>query len=134
MQDIKQKPHMALNYLISMPFIYSVLIPFVLLDIGIEIYHRICFPLYGLEYVKRSDYIKIDRQYLSYLNFIQKINCMYCGYGNGLLHYASVIAGITETYWCGIKHKKYNKFKSPSHHKSFLDYNNESKFNSFTKK
>ena len=111
-----------------MPFIYSITIPLVLLDIWLEIYHRICFAAYGIKYVKRSKYIKIDRQKLEYLNIIEKLNCMYCGYANGLLHYASVIAGETEKYWCGIKHKNDVDFIEPSHHKGFLEYDNEKAF------
>ena len=47
---------------------------------------------------------------------------MYCGYVNGLIHYASVIAGNTEKYWCGIKHRKSGEFKEPLHHRDFMEY------------
>ena len=65
------------------------------IDLLLEIYHRICFLLYKLPYVKRSTYIKIDRQKLSYLNWLEKLNCMYCSYANGLFHYASIIAAAS---------------------------------------
>ena len=54
--------------------------------------------------VKRSRYIVIDRQSLAYLNIFEKINCMYCGYANGVYAFAREIAGRTEMYWCPIKH------------------------------
>lgn len=111
-----------------MPFIYSVTIPLVIFDIWLEVYHRICFAAYGLPYVKRSQYIRIDRQKLKYLNIIEKLNCMYCGYANGLLHYSSIIAGETEKYWCGIKHKKDNGFIEPAHHNEFIEYGDEEAF------
>lgn len=113
---------------ISLPFIWSLLIPLILLDIWIELYHRICFSLYGLKYVRRSNYIRIDRHKLKYLNWYQKISCAYCGYANGLVHYWSVIAGMTEKYWCSIRHKKYPGFKAPEHHKDFMKYGDEKTF------
>ena len=50
---------------------------------------------------------------------VKKFNCSYCGYANGVLHYASVIAGRTEQYWCGVKHEKRNGFVEPHHHENF---------------
>lgn len=41
--------------------------------------------------MRRGDYIVVDRHHLAYLNVIQKINCVYCGYGNGLIAYARKI-------------------------------------------
>jgi hypothetical protein len=108
-----------------MPVIYSLIIPIIIIDIWVEIYHRICFPAYGIPYVKRSKFIKIDRHKLSYLDFFEKLNCVYCGYANGTLHYASVIAGETEKYWCGIKHQSDPNFIPPPHHKEFLEYGDE---------
>jgi len=114
--------------LISLPIIWSVLIPLIIFDLWTELYHRICFPLYGLEYVKRSDYIRIDRHKLKYLTWYQKVGCAYCGYVNGLASYWSVIAGRTEKYWCGIMHQKYPGFKAPAHHKNFVKYGDEKAF------
>lgn len=117
-----------LRHSVSVPFVFITLIPLVLLDITIEIYHRVCFPLYGLEYVRRKDYIKIDRHRLKYLNPFNKIACAYCGYANGMANYTTKIAGITEAYWCGIKHEKTKGFVEQAHHKSFLDYGDEKAF------
>ena len=112
-------------HLMSVPIIYGMSIPLVFLDITLEIYHNICFRLYGIPLVKRSKYIKIDRHKLKYLNWIDKINCAYCGYVNGLVNYARTIAAETEKYWCGIKHKNDGNFIEPKHHKDFLDYGDE---------
>jgi len=91
---------------VSAPFIYSMIVPFVLLDLWLTMYHAICFPLYGIPKVKRSAFIAVDRQHLAYLNSIEKLNCMYCGYVNGLLAYAREITSRTEQYWCPIKHAR----------------------------
>jgi hypothetical protein len=74
-----------IRHTISIPFIYGMGIVLVIFDIGVEIYHRICFPLYGIPLVNRKEYIKIDRVKLGYLNLVQKFNCLYCGYANGLM-------------------------------------------------
>ena len=118
-----------LRHSLSVPFIFGMVLPLVILDISIEIYHHVCFRLYKIPLVKRADYIRIDRHKLKYLSLFEKISCAYCGYGNGLLHYATIIAGDTETYWCGIKHKKYEGFVEPAHHKDFLEYNNQIQYN-----
>ncbi len=126
--DYLHHPSRSLRHLLSAPFIYIVIFPVVVLDLFLELYHRVCFPLYGLPYVRRSDYIRIDRQKLSYLSFMQKLNCMYCGYVNGFLAYAVAIAGATERYWCGIQHQKRKGFHAPQHHGNFLAYGDAKAF------
>ncbi len=131
MNQLKDKRE--IQKILSIPFIWAPIIAIIIFDIFLEVYHRICFPLYGLPVVKRSKYIKIDRHKLKYINFIQKVNCVYCGYVNGFMNYASKIIGETEKYWCGIRHDKTDKnFIEPKHHSEFvLDYNNENQFREF---
>ncbi len=106
---------------LSAPFIYAMIVPFVFLDISLFFYQLICFSVWRIEKVKRSEYMVIDRQFLQYLNVLEKINCVYCGYGNGLFAYAREIAGRTEQYWCPIKHAQ--KTKDPhSHYRNFTEY------------
>ncbi len=122
----KNIKYRGLRNLISLPFIWIMLIPVVFTDISLEIYHRICFPLYGIPYVKRSHYIRMtDREKLPYLTWYEKINCAYCGYVNGWLHYASVIAGMTENYWCAIAHLEKRGYIPSEHEKSFAKYGDE---------
>ncbi len=110
------------RHLLSVPFIWGMALPLFTLDVGLEIYHRICFPLYGIPCVVRRNYIRIDRHKLSRLTGLQKLFCVYCGYANGLIHYAQVIAGRTEEYWCAIQHAKYPGFVPPPHHAGFEPY------------
>lgn len=86
------------------PVIYSLLIPFVLLDLWASAYQFICFRVYGIPRVSRHDYISMDRRHLSYLNFIEAMNCLYCSYANGVVAYVREIGSRTEQYWCPIKH------------------------------
>jgi len=90
----------------SAPFIYAMIFPFGLIDLTVSFYQFVCFPLYGIPKVRRSRFIAIDRHRLSYLNSIEKFNCVYCGYVNGLVAYIREIVARTEQYWCPIKHAR----------------------------
>ncbi len=95
----------------SGPLLWLPLPLFILIDILTALYQSVCFPIYGIEKVKRSTYISIlDRNKLEYLTTMEKIGCMYCGYTNGLLVYLKEVAGLTEKYWCGITHEKKRGF------------------------
>jgi hypothetical protein len=66
--------------LLSAPIIYSLLLPFVLLDLWVTLYESICFPIYGMSRVPRHRYFAIGRHKLAYLNGIEKVNCTFCSY------------------------------------------------------
>lgn len=126
--QFKRHPERFVYHVLSAPFIYGMIVPFVFLDVCLELYHRVGFFCYDLPYVERGRYIKIDRHKLSYLGYSEKMNCMYCGYANGLINYARVIAGETEKYWCGIKHQTDSSFVEPEHHAEFIEYGNEAAY------
>lgn len=111
--------------IIVFPFVWFPLVPIIILDIAIEIYHRICFPLCGIPYVKRENYIVFDRFKLSYITMPEKISCLYCSYANGFFHYATKISLETEKYWCGIKHKNFPGYVELVDHKGFVEYGDE---------
>lgn len=115
----KQLKFKYLRYFVSMPFIYAPFIAMIILDIFMELYHRVGFPLYGMPYINRSAYIKIDRERMPFLTWYQKIHCLYCSYANGLFQYAVAIAGATEKYWCPLKHEPDGVFIEPEHQKCF---------------
>jgi len=92
--------------MLTAPLIYAGIFPMLLLDGFLWLYQAICFPVYGIPKVKRSEFMVFDRQDLPYLNLIEKINCGYCSYGNGLAGYFREIAARTEQYWCPIKHAR----------------------------
>lgn len=89
---------------LTAPIIYGLVIPLALLDLSVTIYQQICFRVYGIDLVRRGEHVLIDRHHLAYLNLLEKLNCVYCGYGNGVISYAREIAGRTEAHWCPIKH------------------------------
>ena len=107
--------------ILTAPFIYAVIIPFVLLDLFVTVYQTVCFPVYGIPKARRRDYVAIDRNKLRYLNALEGINCLYCSYGNGVLAYAVEIAGRTEQHWCPIKHARRVK-NAHDRYANFLAY------------
>ncbi|MDP5054275.1 MAG: hypothetical protein NWP69_10835 [Congregibacter sp.] len=95
-----------LPVLLTAPLVYLGWPAFALLDAFISLFQAICFPIYGIPKVQRSDYLVFDRGDLPYLNLIEKFNCMYCSYGNGVAAYAREVSARTEQYWCPIKHAR----------------------------
>lgn len=107
--------------LLTSPVIYSVFLPLALLDLWATIYQTVCFPIYGIARVRRREYIAIDRRRLQYLNAIEKLNCEYCGYANGLVAYLREIAARTEQYFCPIRHSRAVRGPHPRYW-LFVDY------------
>ena len=107
--------------ILTIPFIWGCLLPALFMDAVASLFQAVCFPIYKIPKVKRSKYIVIDRHALSYLNAIEKLNCMYCSYFNGLIAYIHEVAGRTEQYWCPIKHaRRTSAFHS--RYAKFLEY------------
>jgi len=110
-----------LSTALTAPIIYAVFFPMVLLDVAVTLYQTICFPVYGIARVKRSDYFVFDRSHLAYLNLLEKFNCAYCSYGNGLMAYAREVVARTEQYWCPIKHARKIMAAHP-YYTGFVDF------------
>jgi len=68
--------------------------------------------------------IVFDRHYLGYLNPIEKLNCLYCSYFNGVLQYTSAVPARTEFYFCPIKHAKKVAYDH-DYYKDYLVYGDE---------
>ena len=106
---------------LTAPVIYALIVPFALLDLFVWVYQAVCFPVYGIPKVPRRAHIRIDRHKLAYLNALQKLNCVYCGYCNGVIAHVREVAGRTEAYWCPIKHAGGVKDPHP-HYADFVDF------------
>jgi len=107
--------------ILTIPVIWGAVIPALLMDLTVSIYQWTCFPVYGIPKVRRNEYIIIDRQALAYLNWIEKLNCVYCGYFNGLLGFVREVAARTEQYWCPIRHARTPR-SVHSRSRFFLEY------------
>ncbi len=101
-----------------MPFIYGLLIPLAVLDVAVSVFQAAVFRLWNVPRVSRAAYVGLARRELPYLTHVQRLNCAYCSYANGVLAYAREIASRTEQYWCPIKfrldplapHARYRQF------------------------
>lgn len=113
--------------LITVPIIYSMIVPLLMLDLCVTLYQFSCFPIYKIAKVRRADYIVLDRQHLAYLNFFDKFHCTYCAYGAGLIAYISEIIARTEQYFCPIKHAR-KVLGSHARYAYFLDYGDAADF------
>lgn len=108
-------------FLLVAPVIYGAIFPLALFDLTVTVYQAICFPVYGIPKVKRANHFAYDRHLLPYLNWIERLNCLYCSYGNGLMSYGREIIGRTEQYWCPIKHAR--RTADPhNRYPNFFDY------------
>ncbi len=129
-----QKPQLPISLdtekikaIVSIPVIYSMTLPIIMIDLTTTLYQQIIFRLYEIPLVKRKDYIIIDRHYLNYLKPINKVNCVYCGYGNGVAAYVQEIIARTEEKWCPIKHAQPPK-ETHRHYEDFLPYGDAEKY------
>jgi hypothetical protein len=107
--------------ILTAPVIYALIVPILFLDLSITVYQHICFRAYGLPRVKRGDYFVFDRAHLAYLNLIEKVNCAYCSYGNGVMAYGREVVARTEQYWCPIKHARKIMAAHP-YYTGFVDF------------
>jgi hypothetical protein len=107
--------------IVTAPVIYSLIVPVALLDLWVTLYQAVCFRAYGIARVRRSAYIVIDRHTLAYLNGVEKLNCVFCGYATGVFAYVREVSGRTEQYWCPIRHAKRIRAPHP-HYREFVEY------------
>lgn len=113
--------------LLTIPVVYTLLPPLALLDLITTLYQGVCFPIYGMEPVKRGEFLVMDRYHLPYLDGMQKLNCLYCEYANGVIAYTREVASRTEAYWCPIKHQ--HRIHEPHpRYQTFADYGDETGF------
>ena len=83
---------------------YICILPLILTDIFVTQFQWIYFGLHDIPRIKRRDYFAYDRYLLSKLNPVQKLNCYYCEYANGVIAYTKAVVNQMEIYSCAIKH------------------------------
>jgi hypothetical protein len=120
--------------LVSAPFIYGMIVPLVFAHGCALAYEAICFPLYGLPKVERRRLIRDFRGQLPYLSWLDRLNCHYCGYANGVIAYLRELALRTEQAWCPIRNKLPKGDRDLPHRKSFAAYGKEAALTDHLKK
>lgn len=104
--------------IVTAPVIYFMIVPIALLDVMVTVYQHFCFRMYKIPRVSRKDYLINDRHQLGYLNTLERINCAYCGYANGVISYGREVLSRTEQYWCPIRHAN----RIADSHKRYTDF------------
>ncbi|WP_373035379.1 hypothetical protein [Sulfurimonas sp.] len=125
--SIKYISSLPIGATLTIPFIWAMIIPIVIIDVMVSIFQAVCFPIYKIPRVKRKDHVIIDRYNLFYLGRVEKVNCLYCEYFNGVTSYVREIAARTEQFWCPIKHSKSLK-ENHSRYNNFFDYGDYLKY------
>ena len=125
--SIKYITSFPVAVIFTIPFIWAMMIPALMVDISVTIYQAVCFPIYKIPKVRRKDYILMDRYNLFYLDKVERINCWYCEYFNGVIAYVREIGARTEQFWCPIKHSRTPKEKHSRYNK-FFDYGDYLKY------
>lgn len=105
-------------HVLTAPIIYAGIVPALVLECFLFLYQTVNFKVYKIAPVVREDYFVFDRANLDFLNIIEKINCFYCSYFNGLIAYSTEIIGRTEQFWCPIRHAR----KLRSHHAHYTKF------------
>jgi hypothetical protein len=105
----------------GMPFIYALILPITLLDALASLYQTVCFPLYRIPRIERGQFMQIRRSGLEALNIVDRLNCYYCSYANGVLRYVQKIAAETERMWCPIRQMQKKNYTPPAHHADFSE-------------
>jgi hypothetical protein len=116
-----------LKHILCLPIIWLCLLPAVVMDVVVSFYQAVCFPLFGIPKVKRGEHVIFDRRHLRYLNVIEKLNCLYCSYFNGVVSFATEVGARTEQYWCPIKHAAQLKTIHSRYH-TFVDFGDSDEF------
>jgi len=113
--------------IITIPFIWAMILPIMLADLFVTIFQAVCFPIYKIPKVKRKEYVIMDRHTLFYLDKVERINCWYCEYFNGVVAYVREIAARTEQFWCPIKHSRPLNEKH-SRYDNFFDFGDYTRY------
>ena len=118
---LKKLLPLELRSFFAMPFIYGMIVPAIFLHLTLELYQQVCFRLYRIPRVRARDYFFFERALLPYLNWLEKINCVYCSYVNQLFQFAVEVGGRTERFWCPIKYANRVQ-KTHAYYDGFVDY------------
>jgi len=106
--------------LFAVAIMYGMIIPIIIMDLSTRVYQLVYFNAANIPLIPSSDYISFDRWDLTKLSLIQKINCQYCSYANGIAAWTKAVVNQTELYSCAIKN--HHQKNGQEHHKDFISY------------
>jgi hypothetical protein len=101
-----------IRIMLSVPFIYGMIIPIACIDLAATIYQHVTFRLYGIPRVNRRSYVRFVARGTN-LQFLDRMHCRYCSYSNGVAAYFRAVLIETEKYWCPIKYALRKEYHVP---------------------
>lgn len=108
------------------PIIYVMFIPIVFFDLATTVYQAICFRAYGIPRVARRKHVRLFSRGRKMITLLDRFNCAYCTYANGVVAYARAVLIETEKYWCPIKYQARKDFTPPHPHDDYAGTDDES--------
>ncbi|MCH9634735.1 MAG: hypothetical protein S4CHLAM7_14960 [Chlamydiae bacterium] len=96
----KKRPKRFFVHIFVLPFAIAMIVPFIVFDLCISIYHRIAFTICGMKRVKRKPNFKIDEHKIALLNKKERFFAVLILYASGVINYAKKIISESEQYWC----------------------------------
>lgn len=109
----RKKQRGTLRIWASTPFIYGMIVPLAFMDLAVTVYQAVAFRCYGIPRVKRRQYVRWEGRGHGMVRRIDRFNCAYCSYANGIAAYMRAVLIETEKYWCPIKYAARNGFHVP---------------------
>lgn len=113
----KRKSRNLFRTVIIAPFIFVMLIGFLIFDIFLSLSHRIVFAICKLKRVNRTSHFKVDQMKIAQLEKMQRFFAVVFLYMRGLMSYAGKIVSECEDHWCtprpmkGAQHMAVDKSK-----------------------
>lgn len=96
----KRRPKRFFVHILVLPFALAMIIPFLLFDFCISLYHRIAFGICGMKRVKRKPNFKIDQQKIALLDRKERFFAVLILYASGVISYSKKIIAESDQYWC----------------------------------
>lgn len=121
----RKKQRGTLRVYASIPFIYGMIVPLAFVDLCVTVYQAAAFRCYGIPRIVRRKYVRWVGRGHGMVRWIDRFNCAYCSYANGVAAYLRAVLIETEKYWCPIKYAARGDFHVPHPQDDFADPGDE---------
>ena len=88
------------RHIFVLPFALVMLVPLLIFDFCLSVFHRIVFALCKMKRVNRAAHFKLDQMKIAQLGKLSRLFAIYIYYARGLMSYAGKIAAECDQYWC----------------------------------
>lgn len=96
----KKRPKRFFVHIFVLPLAIAMLVPLLIFDLCLSLYHRLAFAICGMKRVNRKAQFKLDQKKIALLDRKERFFALMIFYANGVLNYAKKILAESEQYWC----------------------------------